>query len=92
METNKIEFHDNLKELAELFDLRATTFYDDAHVDTNGSVYVCKKCGNHAYSNEAWYQCQNQYIPQKVVCGNFPKCRNRWVLIIAPTTVLEGLQ
>jgi len=85
MDNDKIEFHDNLDKLDVLFDLRAAIFYDDANVDTNGSVYVCKKCGTHAYSNEVWYDCQNQFIPQKVVCGNFPKCRNRWVLIIKPT-------
>ena len=86
MEDNVVEFQDNLRELDEVFDLRAATFQDAACIDTNSSIYVCRKCGYHAHSQETWYDCQNQYIPQKVVCGNFPKCKNRWVLIIKPIT------
>lgn len=67
---------DNLDTLNTKFKLEKDPKY------AGGSIYRCNKCGSLAHSIEGFFPCQDNFLPMKVVCM---ECKNRWVLLIAPT-------
>lgn len=69
---------DNLHEIYEKF------LKDVGKHRAGGWGFKCKKCGCAVYSSEAYFPCQDAFIPVKIICQ---ECGAKFKLAIVPDDI-----
>lgn len=65
----------NFKQFEEL-SKRFKVYYHDKIA--GGCGWICLKCGRRCISKEFWCKEVDDFVPELILCSNFPKCGNHW--------------